>query len=460
MPDSLKNFDYKLPDLPHLELRATRNAFAMLIMVNGNLITNTSEATQGVFARQYERGVFGAAAQEGITDAAVRHVIEKAAQNAKLLARSSVQDMALPKVSAKQLSAHRKPEVISVSRCLELLRSIDEMVQGAIGQQEISRTIIMRQECFERKLITTDAGGGHSVLPRTTVYVKLSTKDKNGQPVDYSDCLFCLPTLEDGWAAKESFARKIESIIDILCQKSTAGYAQAGEHTVVLSPMLTGLLAHEAMGHTVESDLVRAGSVVHDMRGKQVASELVSMVDFAHHAFGQECVLPIYIDDEGTEAEDATIIENGILKGFLTNRRDAALLGIEPNGCARAYGYDDEPLVRMRNTCILPGQSSLDEMIASVDKGYYLLNWQNGQADLTSEFMFGVTMGYEIEDGKIKAPIRDTTLSGVAVDLLKTVSMVGHDLEWGAFGTCGKKQPCPNSFGAPSIKCKATLGGR
>jgi TldD protein len=113
----------------------------------------------------------------------------------------------------------------------------------------------------------------------------------------------------------------------------------------------------------------------------------------------------------------------------------------------------------MRNTAILAGKDRLDGMIASVEDGYYLLRYSNGQADSTSEFMFGVTLGYEIENGKLGRAITDTTISGVAFDLLKTVTMVSDEMNWSCAGFCGKKTPIPVGMGGPSIKCRVHLGG-
>ena len=142
------------------------------------------------------------------------------------------------------------------------------------------------------------------------------------------------------------------------------------------------------------------------------------------------------------------------------NREAAALYGVEPTGNARAYAFSDEPLIRMRNTFVLPGESKLDEMIASIKAGYYLTKSGNGQADSTGEFMFGVDMGYEIKNGKLGRAIKSTTISGVAFEMLKTVTMVSDDLTWTSCGMCGKKQPIPVSMGGPAIKCRLNVGGR
>ncbi len=133
---------------------------------------------------------------------------------------------------------------------------------------------------------------------------------------------------------------------------------------------------------------------------------------------------------------------------------------MEPTGNARAYLFSDEPLIRMRNTAIVPGTSKLEDMIASVEDGYYFIDTNNGQADTTGEFMFGVCMGYEIKNGKLGRALLDTTISGVAFEMLKTVDMVGDTISWSSSGFCGKKQPMPVGLGGPAIRCKITVGGR
>ena len=228
----------------------------------------------------------------------------------------------------------------------------------------------------------------------------------------------------------------------------------------MLGPELAGMLAHEAIGHTVEADLVLGGSIAGNYMNKEVASELVSMVDFAHTAFGKPCPLPVYVDDEGTIAEDAILIENGILKSYMHSKESARHFGAKPQGNARGFSFSDEPLIRMRNTAVLPGKSKLEDMIASVDDGYYLIKSGNGQADTTSEFMFSVDMGYEIKNGKIGKALRETTISGVAFEMLKTVDMISDDMYWECAGFCGKKQPMTVSCGGPAIRCDLNMGGR
>jgi TldD protein len=170
-------------------------------------------------------------------------------------------------------------------------------------------------------------------------------------------------------------------------------------------------------------------------------------------------MIPVYADDEGTPATDAVLIREGILTGFMSSRETAARLGIAATGSARAYAPSDEPLVRMRNTAILPGTDKLEKMISGVEDGYLLMKTANGQADSTTEFMFGITLGYEIKGGRLGAAIRDTTLSGSAIKVLQSVDAVSDDMSWTCSGYCGKKQSMVVSMGGPALRARAHLGG-
>jgi TldD protein len=270
----------------------------------------------------------------------------------------------------------------------------------------------------------------------------------------------CSGDFAASFADPRSLFAGVDALYERLMEKREGVYAQAGMKTVVLGGDLCGMLAHEAVGHTVEADLVLGGSVAGPNLGKPVASELVSLTDFANTWNGETLPQPIWVDDEGTPARDAKIIENGILTGYMTNRETAAHFGMTPWGNARAYAFSDEPLIRMRNTAVLPGRDKLEDIIASVEDGYYLLETNNGQADTTGEFMFGVCMGYEIKKGKLGRAILDTTITGVAFDMLKTVDMVSDTMHWSNAGTCGKKQPMPVAMGGPELRCRVMIGGR
>jgi TldD protein len=205
---------------------------------------------------------------------------------------------------------------------------------------------------------------------------------------------------------------------------------------------------------------VISGSVAGDNLGAKVASEKFTLMDCAGRGPDGEGTIAIHVDDEGTLCRDVTIIENGVLKEFLTDKETARELGRMPSGNARAFSFSDEPLVRMRNTLIKPGTDKLDDMIGAIGDGYFLKRTLNGQADMTSEFTFAMGCGYEIKSGKLSRGLRDTTISGVAFDMLKTVTHVSDDMWWSGGGMCGKKQPMPVGMGGPAVKCKVNLGGR
>jgi TldD protein len=270
----------------------------------------------------------------------------------------------------------------------------------------------------------------------------------------------CSGDFAASFADPRSLFAGVDALYERLMEKREGVYAQAGMKTVVLGGDLCGMLAHEAVGHTVEADLVLGGSVAGPNLGKPVASELVSLTDFANTWNGEILPQPVWVDDEGTPAKDAKIIENGVLVGYMNNRETAQHFGMTPWGNARAYSFSDEPLIRMRNTAVLPGKDKLADIIASVEDGYYLLDTNNGQADTTGEFMFGVCMGYEIKKGKLGRAILDTTITGVAFDMLKTVDMVSDTMTWGSSGFCGKKQPMPTGLGGPALRCRVMVGGR
>jgi TldD protein len=323
-----------------------------------------------------------------------------------------------------------------------------------------SRYVIINCLDMEKLLYTSDGVVSHSFTPRSSVYIGMTAEGCDSMPIELFVPFGDYGIFDDVFKSPKDLYKGIDLIYTQLRQKCEGVYAEPGYKTVILHPDLAGILAHEAVGHTVEADFVMSGSVGGPCFGKQVASEIVTLIDYANEVNGKRCPVPVYIDDEGTPARDAVLIKDGILTGYMHNKESAAHFGHQPTGNARAYSFSDEPLIRMRNTCIVPGKNKLEEMIASIDDGYFFVKTGNGQADSTGEFMFGVNFGYEIKKGKLGRALRDTTISGVAFDVLKTVDMLSDDLSWSCTGMCGKKQMIPVGMGGPAIKCKINVGGR
>ena len=237
--------------------------------------------------------------------------------------------------------------------------------------------------------------------------------------------------------------------------------APAGSMTVVLGPGWPGILLHEAIGHGLEGDFNRKGTSAFSGKvGERVASDLCTVVDDGTLADRRGS---LSIDDEGVPTECTTLIEKGILKGYMQDKMNARLMGVKSTGNGRRESYAHLPMPRMTNTYMLPGQHDPEEIVKSVKNGLYAKNFGGGQVDITSgKFVFSASEAYLIEDGKITRPVKGATLIGNGPDVLTKVSMVGNDLELDAgVGTCGKEgQSVPVGVGQPTIKIDGlTVGG-
>ncbi|HEX2585208.1 MAG TPA: metallopeptidase TldD-related protein, partial [Steroidobacteraceae bacterium] len=217
----------------------------------------------------------------------------------------------------------------------------------------------------------------------------------------------------------------------------------------------------EAIGHGLEGDFNRKGTSAFSGRiGQQVASPLCTVVDDGTLQYRRGS---LNIDDEGTPTQCTTLIENGILRGYMQDKMNARLMGVAPTGNGRRESFSHMTLPRMTNTYMLPGPHDPDEIIRSVKKGLYCRNFGGGQVDITSgKFVFSASEAYLIEDGKLTAPVRGATLIGNGPDVLTRVSMVGNDLKLDdGVGTCGKEgQDVPVGVGQPTLKIDGlTVGG-
>jgi TldD protein len=458
----LENYlsQYKKDLKAFTELRAQMNISQSVTLLKGNLTANSSSKTGGVSARIYKNGIYGFASSSEYNRESVHNVLKSADRNADFLYSKVKKDsVSLPQVEQGSFPLNRNEHILSQKYLIDFARDLDDYITNHYKNLD-SRLVHCGNLAVEKLLCTTDSFDGHTYCPRSTIYVQMTSNDNSGVPISLTDVLGDFGIFDELFTDPRMLYSKIDKLYERLMQKREGTFAEGGLKQVILDPDLAGILAHEAIGHTVEGDLVRSGSIAGSYLNKQVASELVTMVDFAHTYQGKLLAVPVFIDDEGTKAEDVVLIEHGILKNYMHNKETAAHFGTKPLGNARANEFSDEPLVRMRNTTILPGKDTLEDMIASVDDGYYLMNPTNGQADLTGEFMFGVSMGYEIKHGKLGKAIKETTISGVAFDMLKTVDMVSKDMSWGNSGWCGKKQWIPVSFGGPAIKCRINVGGK
>jgi len=237
--------------------------------------------------------------------------------------------------------------------------------------------------------------------------------------------------------------------------------APAGPMTVVLGPGWPGVLLHEAIGHGLEGDFNRKGTSAFTGRiGQRVASELCTVVD---DGTLQGRRGSLNIDDEGTPTRCTTLIEKGVLRGYIQDKMNARLMGVEPTGNGRRESFAHVVMPRMTNTYMLAGPHDPEEILRSVKRGLYAVNFGGGQVDITSgKFVFSASEAYLIEDGKVTAPVKGATLIGNGPDVLTRVSMVGNDLELDeGIGVCGKEgQSVPVGVGQPTLRVDVlTVGG-
>lgn len=237
--------------------------------------------------------------------------------------------------------------------------------------------------------------------------------------------------------------------------------APAGTMPVVLGPGWPGVLLHEAIGHGLEGDFNRKGSSAFSGRiGERVASPLCTIVDDGTLDRRRGS---LNMDDEGTRTQQTMLIEKGILKGYMQDKMNAELMGVESTGNGRRESYAHLPMPRMTNTYMLAGEHDPEEIIESVEKGVYAVNFGGGQVDITSgKFVFSASEAYLIENGKVTQPIKGATLIGNGPDVLTRVSMVGNDLKLDTgVGVCGKEgQSVPVGVGQPTLKIDSlTVGG-
>ena len=237
--------------------------------------------------------------------------------------------------------------------------------------------------------------------------------------------------------------------------------APAGEMEVVLGPGWPAVLLHEAVGHGLEGDFNRKGTSVYSGRiGEQVAAKGVTVIDDGtiENRRGS-----LSFDDEGTETKRNVLIEDGILKGYMQDRQNARLMGVAPTGNGRRESYDAVPMPRMTNTFMTAGDQDPEEIVKSIKRGIWAVDFGGGQVDITSgNFVFQCTEAYMVENGKVGAPVKNATLIGHGPTALEQISMIGNDFAMDdGVGTCGKAgQSLPVGVGQPTVKVDAlTVGG-
>ncbi len=385
----------------------------------------------------------------------------EAATNVRAIVRnrhSSHQAIAAPDREHYLYPATDPLHSLSTEEKIELLRRMDKLARQS--DPRVEQVIASLSGSYEVILIATQDGALHADV-RPLVRLNISViMEQDGRREQGSA----------GGGGRSDYhvffqdQRSEKYVAEAVRQAQTnleASEAPAGTMTVVLGSGWPGILLHEAIGHGLEGDFNRKGTSAFSGRiGEQVASPLCTVVD--------DGTLPgrrgsLNIDDEGTPTQTTTLIEKGILKGYMQDRMNARLMAMPMTGNGRRESYAHTPLPRMTNTYMLPGKHDPDEIIASVDKGLFAKNFGGGQVDITSgKFVFSASEAYLIEHGRITRPVKGATLIGNGPEVLTRVSMVGNDLNLDpGVGTCGKDgQSVPVGVGQPTLRVDGlTVGG-
>jgi TldD protein len=424
---------------------------------DGRLKTCTYDTDMGFGLRSVAGETFGFAHSSEITEKA----IARAGETVKSVQQGHGGTMDLnPHGTNRQLYLDDNPLLqIPFERKVKLLQEIDAYARAK--DPRVKQVSI--QIAANWKAIQILRAGGHKaadIRPLVRMNVSVYLDDGKGR-------------MEDGYhgfGGRYSYEKIFEegtwkSAVDEAYRQAGVNLesvpAPAGEMTVVLGPGWPGILLHEAIGHGLEGDFNRKKtSAFSGLIGKQVASKGVTVVD---DGTLQDRRGSITIDDEGTPSQRTTLIEDGVLTGYLQDRMNARLMGVKPTGNGRRESYADHVMPRMTNTIMLNGDMSPDEIIKSVPRGLYAVNFGGGQVDITSgKFVFSASEAYLIENGKIGPAVKGATLIGNGPDALTKVKMIGNDMKLDeGVGTCGKDgQSVPVGVGQPTLRIDGlTVGG-
>lgn len=382
-----------------------------------------------------------------------------AARSIALTGSKPLQTVRMSHVAETRYHSLNPIEGMSKQEKIALLEAIDKEARSI--DSRVIQVNASLSGCYEVVMVAAINGQMTAdVRPLVSVNVSVIVEDKNGKCESARSggggrVAYSYFTEKDNAL---SYAREAvrEALINLDAQP-----APAGTMPVVLGPGWPGVLLHEAVGHGLEGDFNRKGlSAFSGCMGQQVAATGVTVVD---DGTLKDRRGSLTIDDEGTPSQCTTLIENGILVNYMQDKLNAKLMGMQSTGNCRRESYAHVPMPRMTNTYMLAGQHDPEEIIRSVKRGLYAVNFGGGQVDITSgQFVFSASEAYLIEDGKITAPVKGATLIGNGPDVMKKISMIGNDLALDrGIGVCGKEgQSVPVGVGQPTLKIDAlTVGG-
>ncbi len=441
--------------LGYAELRYHKRSSLIISVKDGNIDALNSGAVEGACARTLVDGSWGFASTTLLEKDNIKKILADSASLARAskLKKKRIVKLAevKPVVDKYVVPMKIDPRKADKEELVRLVIDVDKDVRG-FSKTIVSDTINFNIVDDELVFLSSEGAEISQRLVRCYGNVMVVAREMGNIASAYEsiggqsglELLKKTPLIDVGRTAAERASKLV-----------SAKVASAGLFPVVLENRITGLLAHEAVGHCAEADLVYGGSFLADKIGKRVASEKVTLVDDGHFASGFGTMK---YDDEGVPTKKIMIIDKGICRSFLHSRETALHFGVEPTGNARAWTFEFDPIIRMRNTYIEGGNHTLEELTEDIKEGFFLKGGLGGQADFNGEFMFGTQEAVRIKNGKLVESLRGVTISGNAFEVLKNVDAIGRDMIM-RVGMCGKEQVNFAGIGGASLRTKVLMGG-
>lgn len=438
------------------EIFVERRKSEALVFDDGRLRSANYDAAEGFGLRAVNGEVAGYAHSTDVSIAGLK----RAAETARLAVGDGGGTMAPPPVRTNtRLYTDADPiGAMPFAVKVETLREIDAFARD-IDPRVVQVTAMLAASLQEVEILRADGTHVRDVRPMTRLNVSVIV-EQDGRRESGSAGGGGRVGL-DGLVDPADWQGKVREALRIACVNLDAVPAPAGEMDVVLGPGWPGILLHEAIGHGLEGDFNRKGSSAFaGLMGQQIAAKGVTVLD--------DGTIPdrrgsITVDDEGTPSQKTTLIEDGKLVGFMQDRQNARLMGVESTGNGRRESYAHAPMPRMTNTYMLGGDANPDDLVASIKDGIWAVGFGGGQVDITNgKFVFSCTEAYRVKDGKIGAPVKGATLIGDGATALHQIRALGNDMALDpGMGNCGKQgQWVPVGVGQPSVLMGGlTVGG-
>ena len=427
-----------------------------LVFDDGQLKSASFDTSQGFGLRAVAGEATGYAHAAELSEAAIR----RAGDTVRAVTRGRGGVMAgAPAGTNQQLYVDDNPlSLVDFDTKVALLTEIDAYARSSDPRvRQVSASLSGQWQAVQ----IMRAGGQRAGDIRPIVRLNVSVVVGEGERMESGSHGAGGRAAYDAWLDPDRWRGQVDEALRQALVNLESVPAPAGEMPVVLGPGWPGILLHEAIGHGLEGDFNRKKtSAFAGLLGESIASPGVTVVDDGTIADRRGSLT---VDDEGTPGQRTVLIEDGRLVGYMQDRMNARLMDMEPTGNGRRESYAHPPMPRMTNTYMLSGEHDPAEILKSVDKGLYAVNFGGGQVDITSgKFVFSAAEAYLIEGGKVSAPVKGATLIGNGPDVLTRVSMIGDDMAMDpGIGTCGKDgQGVPVGVGQPTLLVESlTVGG-